>query len=351
MARAKAHPTPGARPGTLTPPAKAHATEIHVVDFDPDRIERIDVQGVRDLLAYRESASVTWIDVVGLRDVQVLEEVGEAFSIHPLALEDAVNVPVRPKTELHSECHLIVLQLLKPGRRGGIDRTQVTIYVGNNFLLTVREKPWDIFEPIHRRLDSGKRIRHNGPDYLAYTLIDLIVDSYFPLTEWLTDQVEKLEEEIIQSVGSGQVSRAMRLRKRIQMVRRTIWPTRELLRALQREESPFVSPETLVFLRDCSDHCDQLHDLMEHLVESTTQLTNLHSAQMSNMLNETMKTLTIMSTIFIPLGFLAGVYGMNFEFMPELHWRWSYPVVLGVMGSAAGGLLMYFRRRGWIGRK
>jgi magnesium transporter len=334
----------------LAPPSTSRSTTIRVHDFDADHLDVTEIKQTEELRPYRDSARVTWIEVTGLKDTPILSEVAEIFDIHPLLLEDAVNVPVRPKAEPWGQQLLVVLQMLRSDGAGQLDRGQVSLFVGENFVLTVSEQNWDIFSPIHSRLQSGTKIRQRGTDYFSYTLVDTVVDSYFPALEALGEHVDRMEEEITEHPHHEQVHAIMAMRKQLQTLRRYLWPTRDVMRALNHDETGLFGKDAHVYLRDCADHVDHALDLTDSLIDTTGQLASLHSSHMSDALNEIMKTLTIMSTIFIPLSFLAGLYGMNFHWMPELQLKWGYPAVLGLMLAIVVGLLILFRRRGWIGR-
>ncbi len=345
----KQHPELGAKPGSLVPGAHAVPPRIEVVDFGPDAHEVITCESVAECKRFVESASTSWVDVQGLGDVAKLEELAHVFGIHPLALEDAVNVPVRPKSEVYENFHLVVLRMLRMLEGGDIERSQVTLFVGHHHVLAMQESYGDVFDPVRRRTRTGSRMRTSGPDYLAYALIDLVIDGYYPALEKMGAAVEKLEDRITVHARPRQVGQVMALRHQLHEVRRDMLPMRDLVWSMLREESPFIRETTLPFLRDCYDHASQIVEVLDGYLEQTTQLIALHSAMMGNRMNEIMKVLTMTSTVFIPLGFLAGLYGMNFEYMPELKWRYAYFVVLGVMAALVIGLLFVFRRRKWIG--
>jgi magnesium transporter len=224
------------------------------------------------------------------------------------------------------------------------------LFIGDHVLLSIQELPGDVFDPVRKRTRTGARMRHRGPDYLAYALIDVVIDGYFPVLNPLGNRLEVLEEEITLRTRQDQIPSVMALRHELQALRRDIVPMRDLVWQMLREESPFLAEGTLTHLRDCYDHAAQIVDVVDGFVDHTSQLIALHGSMMSNRMNEIMKVLTIMSTIFIPLGFLAGVYGMNFAWIPELGFRYGYFILLGVMVTVAGLLLLYFRRRGWLGR-
>ena len=295
-----------------------------------------------------------WVDVTGLADVALIEEVGKVFGLHRLALEDVINAHQRPKSEVFDEHVFIVARMLVPG--AAVDSEQVALFVGSNFLVTFQEKPGDAFDPVRTRLRSPiSRIRQQSADYLAYALLDALIDGYFPVLEAIGEQVELLEDAVIARPQPEQVDRLHQIRRELLTLRRAIWPTRELVNALIRDEAPQFSETTRLYLRDCYDHAIQLMDIVETYREISSSLLDVYLSSQSTKMNEVMKVLTIIATIFIPLSFLAGVWGMNFNTaspwnMPELAWAFGYPVALLVMLVVALGLVYWFWRKGWIGR-
>jgi magnesium transporter len=265
-----------------------------------------------------------------------------------------VNAHQRPKLERHDDHLFIVLRL--PDRTEGLVTEQLSILLGRDFVLTFQERPGDCFDPVRERLRRPESpMRGRGVDYLAYALIDALVDSYFPLLESYGEQIEALEERVIARPEPARVVQIQRLRRELLEVRRALWPQREVLSALLREDTPCIAPGTRLFLRDCADHTAQLLDMVEIHREVSSGLLDLHLSSVSTRMNEIMKVLTIIATIFIPLGFIAGLYGMNFDTeispfnMPELEWRFGYPFALALMLAVALGMLAYFWRKGWLG--
>jgi magnesium transporter len=301
---------------------------------------------------------VTWVDVQGLGDVETVRALGDRFDLHGLALEDVINVHQRPKVELY-ENHVFIVTRMVGGPAtdgGGADTEQVAMFLGADFLLTFQERSGDCFEPVRERLrHAGGRIRAARADYLAYTLIDAVIDGYFPVLEGYGERVERLEDAVTARPDAALVAQIHALKRDLLTLRRAIWPQREMVNALIRDESSLVAEPTRLYLRDCYDHAIQLMDMIETYREIASGLVDLHLSSFSARLNEVMKVLTIIATIFIPLSFITGLYGMNFDpsasrwNMPELGWRYGYPFALGLMGVVAIGLLVYFRRKGWIG--
>ncbi len=346
----KRHPPAGSRPGTLVIPAGALPPKIHVLDYGPDAVEERDVASVEDLAAFIERDTVTWVDVQGIGDEAAIRRIGELFSLHPLALEDAINVPQRPKAEAYERFQLFITRMTRCDTGAEVDVEQLSIFFGPTFVLTLQERYGDIFDPVRERIRSGVGpIRRLGPDYLAYAIIDTVVDGYYPVLETIGDFLETLEEETLERAQPIHLRRMYEAKRQLLGLRRAIWPQREAINALIRTEHPLVSEMVRLHLRDCYDHAVQVIDVTESYRELVGTLMDLYLSIMGQRTNEVMKVLTIMATIFIPLTFVAGVYGMNFTHMPELAWPWAYPAVLGVMALTAGAMIAYFWRKGWIG--
>ena len=345
----------GVSPGTLVAPerAKPEPTRITVIDYNPDHLEELVVENVEECFKYFKTSSVTWINVEGLGDIEVVRKLGEKFNIHPLAQEDVLDVHQRPKVEDYEELHFIVLRTLT--YHDTLEQEQVSMFLGKNFLITFQENIGDIFDPVRERIRKGKvRIRNSGPDYLAYALIDALVDSFFPILEIFGEKIEALEEEVVEDPTTKTLAHIHDLKTELLNFRRAVWPERDMLSTLLREEFPLMKKETRVYLRDCYDHIIRAMDLLETYRELATSLMDVYLSSISNKTNEVMKVLTIIATIFIPLGVIAGIYGMNFNTtasplnMPELNWYWGYPTAIGIMVLVASGLLLFFRRKGWL---
>ena len=345
----KIHPPVGSKPGTLVINAQAERPVIHVMKYKPEHLEEHDVAEVGELQRLLEENTVCWIDVQGLGDEQVLRALAELFSIHPLALEDVVNVPQRPKVE-RFEKHTLCLSRMALVRDGQIDREQVSIFVGANYVLTFQERAGDVFDPVRARIRQGGPIlRSSGPSYLAYALLDAVIDGYYPIMEAFGEKLEALENEIVESPHPAILHQIHHAKRDLLALRRAIWPQREAVNALIRDEDPLISETVRVYLRDCYDHCVQIMDAVETYRELTGGLMDVYLSSIGNRQNEVMKVLTIMASIFIPLTFMAGIYGMNFQNMPELQTRWGYPFLLAAMVAVAAAMVWYFWRKGWIG--
>jgi magnesium transporter len=352
----KRYPKPGTAPGTLRPleePRTQHA-RVTVIDYSPEHCTEKSIDHVEDLAAFRDAESVTWINVDGLNDVPLLEALGRCFNIHPLTLEDILNCGQRPKLEDYGSYHFIVMKSLRTGQDDVLETEQISFILSERFVLTLQEIPGDSFEAVRERIRKGKgQIRRMGPDYLAYALIDALVDEFFPVLERYGERLEALEDTVITDATPPTLNEIHQIKRELLTVRRAAWPEREVINALQREGHDMVRAETRIFLRDCYDHVVQVIDMIETYRDLAAGLLEVYLSSVSNRMNEIMKVLTIISTIFIPLSFIAGVYGMNFDTrkslnMPELGWAWGYPAVLGVMLAVAVGLLFFFRRKGWF---
>lgn len=345
----KRHPAVGAPPGTLVLPDEPTPVVIRATTYWPDGVDERESLAVDDVPALLTGERVVWIDVHGLGDERVLRKLGAIFDIHPLALEDVVNVPQRPKAEAYEHQHLVITRMVRAAE-GYLDVEQVSLFIGSRYLLTIQERPGDVFDPVRVRIRAGKGlIRRSGPDYLAYALIDAVLDGYYPVLEELGDRLQSIEERILHEVRPSSQRSIHRIRRDLLVLRRAVTPQREAIAALVREESPLVSSTVRQYLRDCLDHAVQILDVIDTYRELASSLMDTHMSTMSQRSNDVMKVLTIMASIFIPLTFIAGLYGMNFDYLPELHYRWGYPALLGTMVLVALGMLVYFRRRGWLG--
>jgi magnesium transporter len=344
---------PGAAPGTLIADPNAAETQISAFSYGVDEIAEAHKCRAADVARLRGTAPVLWVDLSGLADVSAIEAVGGAFGLHQLALEDVINVHQRPKAEVYEDYLFIVFRMLSPAQAAHGE--QVSLFIGDNYVLTFQERPGDCFEPVRDRLRRNKgRIRQLGADYLGYALIDAAIDSYFPMLETVGEEIEALEDDVVADPKPVLVDDLHRIKRELLAIRRTVWPTREMLNTLIRDELPQITETTRPYLRDCYDHTIQLMDIVETYREIASSLLDVYLSSLSARMNEVMKVLTVIATIFIPLGFVASLYGMNFDRaspfnMPELGWRFGYPFALVVMAAIAGGLIWFFRRRKWIG--
>lgn len=342
---------PGSMPGTLSIEAGATPTTLVLIDYDATQATRTRLQSPEDCRPYLDTESVSWVDVQGLGNEEMLKRLGQVFHLHPLILEDVVNVPQRPKVEDHQDQLVIITRMvmLKPQGDGFISE-QVSLVLGKYYLLTVQEEPeYDCLGPVRERIRTDKGvIRKTGADYLAYALLDAIIDGFFPVLEAYGEQIELLEDEVVDNPTRQTLEKVHQIRRELLSLRRSIWPQREALNKLIRDQSNLISPDVQIYLRDCYDHIIQLLDMVETYRELASSLMDVYLSSVSNRMNEVMKILTVISTLFIPLTFIAGVYGMNFQYMPELDDPWAYPTVWAVMLAIAAGLIYFFWRRGWF---
>lgn len=347
----KRHPPVGSRPGTLVVTGEDVPPRIYAITYDRAAVTEGAVEDVSQLDPRLRTAGVHWIDVQGLGDEKVLRQIGRTFGLHTLVLEDLVNVPQRPKIEDYPDQLLLITRMARLSRSYGVDIEQVALLIGPNWVLSVQERYGDVFDPVRARIREGKGpIRESGADYLAYALLDTIVDGYYPVFEELGEVISRLESRMLARPSPHQVDRVNQLKAALDTIRRGLWPQLEALHRLPKEETRFISPPVRLYLRDTQDHCAQLVDALDSYREMVNGLVHTYLSVLSNRTNEVMKVLTILASIFIPLTFLAGIYGMNFEAMPELHSTWGYPAVLLLMLLTAGGMLLYFRKRGWLGQ-
>jgi magnesium transporter len=348
----KWRPPAGARPGTLAIPEGSPPPQVHRVTWSPNAMTHRLVENDDELREPAPEGSWSWVDVRGLGDEARLRRIAEIFSIEGLALEDAVNVPQRAKVQEYDGYLLVIARFPWLDAERKIATPQACLLIGPRQLITFQERYLGLFDPVRKRLTEGiGPIRQAGPDYLAYALIDAIVDHYYPVVEALSDELTSLEESAVEADDPDVLTRIHRVRREVAIIRRVGWPQREAVGQLARSPQPHVSAEVREYFRDTDHHIAQITELADSLREMAVGLTEIFMTQVSNRTNEIMKVLTLMASIFIPLTFLAGIYGMNFEDMPELRSRWGYPGVLIAMGVLAGVMLWYFRRRGWIGRR
>lgn len=344
------------RPGTLaiskaSPPPKI--TAIHY-SASEHRVETVDT--VDELAGAFDETDVTWIDVQGFGDRTIMRKLGTMFNLHPLLLEDVVNVPQRPKTEPYDDQLLLIVRMVRLDEddvtgQPVVDMEQVSMVITKHYLITFQERYGDILDPVRKRLIANKGlIRKRGPDYLAYVIADTIIDGYYPVLEIVGNHLESLETEVIDNPSPKVLSELNRLKNQLINLRRAIWPQREAINVLVRGDHTIISEEVGVYLRDTYDHCIQTSEVAEMYREMVTGLMNTYLSSVANRTNEVMKVLTIMASIFIPLTFMAGIYGMNFEHMPELKYEYSYAILWFAMGGVTISMLAFFWRKGWIGQ-
>lgn len=341
--------SPGAPPGVLIPDPSAPPTHVSVLAYDLEKHVEQKIDKLGDLKGYLEKHPVTWINVDGLGDVSLLQELAEMFKLHHLAMEDVVNVHQRAKAEPYGDHYYIVARMAWLEDRKWRSE-QVSIFFGSNFVITIQEDAsGDCLEPVRKRIRSGwGRSKVVNTDYLVYCLLDAIVDHYFPLVEDCGERLDELEIDLSRN-AKNIMGRLFDVKRDLLVMRRMAWPLRDALNSLMRDECPLISSETRLYLRDVHDHTIQIIDLVENYRDVAAGITDVHLAVVSQRTNEVMRVLTVISTIFMPLTFIVGVYGMNFEFMPEIKWRWGYPIIWLVMLAVTILLLIFFNRKGWLG--
>jgi magnesium transporter len=353
---------PGSPPGTLIIDPQSPLPRLQALTYGLNAFEERTPASLDELEASVGEGRTLWLNVDGLGHAETLERIGARFALHPLALEDVVNVHQRPKFEEYDDHLFLIVRmpLTPPGptasEPGVLHTQQVAICLGRDHVVTFQEVAGDAFEPVRHRLrNASSALRKGGADYLAYALVDAAIDAYFPLLEGFGERLEVLESEVVGQPRRVHVMQIHDLKRDLLTVRRAIWPMRDLLAAMLRDDTPLIAEHTRIYLRDCHDHTIQLIDMLETYREIASGLVDIHLSSLSNRMNEVMKVLTIIATIFIPLTFVAGVYGMNFDRaagpwnMPELAWRYGYPAVMALMLAVAFGLILWFRRMGWLG--
>lgn len=347
---------PSESPGTLIEPEGALEPVITVIAYDQVNVTEKTLEKPEDVEPLLGRFPVVWVNVDGLGNVSVLDRLGAIFELHPLALEDVLNTHHRPKAEAYDN-NVFVVARMATIRDGLLDMEQVSLFLGDNYVVSFQERAGDCLERVRQRIrNGGRRERYVQPDYLAYAMVDGIVDGYFPVLEHFNEILNDVEDAIVEDPGDHVVEQTHGVKRDLQVLRHGIWPLREALRKLY-DDMPRIREETKPFVRDCHDHVIQIADILETYRERSAGLTELYLSSLSYKMNEIMKVLTIIATIFIPLSFIAGVYGMNFDphvspfNMPELRWYLGYPFAWGIMLLVAAGLVYYFRRKGWMGGK
>lgn len=349
---------PGSAPGTVQHIGEKRLEEIQLTihDYDESHVDEIVIENIEECRPYLENPSKTWLKVYGLHDVEKLKSIWSYFDLHLLVQEDIVNTTQRPKAELYENNMYLVLRMLSYSREHNqLESEQVSIVLGKNYVLSFQESEEPFFQPVLDRLKTGNiRIRKHGVDYLAYALIDTIVDHYFKVLEDLGDRIVTLEDQLLVDPDHETFQQIHALRHDLIFFRKAVWPLRDTINSMIRDDSPFITDNTQIFLRDVYDHMIQIIDNIENYRDMIIGMHDMYMSQVSNKMNEVMKVLTIIATIFIPLTFIAGIYGMNFDpgtspyNMPELSWYWGYPVALMAMGIIGVLMIIFFKRKGWL---
>ena len=342
----------GLAPGTLmhVGEKKVEKVRIRLIGYDEKQLQEREIETIEECFPFKDKPTVSWINIDGLHDIDVIEKIGGCFAIHSLTLEDIVNTGQRPKVEDFDNYVYIVLRMLAyDEKEGHIRAEQVSFVLGPNLLISFQEQVGDVFSGVRERLRKGKgRIRKAGADYLAYALLDAVVDQYFIILETFGEKLESTEEELLSEHTQQTLEAIHTMKREMIFFRKQVWPLREVLGGLVRGEVSLISQATGVYLRDVYDHTIQVIDTIESLRDVLSGMLDIYLSTVSNKMNEVMKVLTIMATIFIPLTFIAGVYGMNFKYMPELEWHWGYFGALSIMVGVAVFMVFYFKKKTWL---
>jgi magnesium transporter len=344
--------TLGLAPGTVVHVGekKVDKVRITIIDYDEAQCEEKEAEQIEDCFAFKETPSVTWINIDGLHQPEVVEKIGERFGLHPLIQEDIVNTGQRPKMEDMEDYLFVALKMLYyDEKEDEVRAEQVSLILGANVVITFQERQGDVFNAIRERIRKGKGIvRKRGADYLAYALIDAVVDHYFLILERFSEMLEDMEGKVIADPTAETLQTIHSMKREMIFLRKSVWPLREAISGLERGQSALIKKKTHIYLRDVYDHTIQVIDTVESLRDMVSGMLDTYLSSMSNRMNEVMKVLTIFASIFIPLTFIAGIYGMNFQHMPELLWRGGYFIVLTVMGAVGLSMMVYFRKKKWL---
>ena len=345
----------GKPPGTLVHVGekKTDETRITLIDYDAEQLQERELSSIEEAFPLKDLPTNTWVNIDGLHQIDIIEKTGQHFNIHPLVLEDILNTGQRPKTEEYEDLIFVVLKMLYYNEDEEDDEKirseQFSLILGTNFLITFQEIQGDVFKAVRERIRKPQtRIRKAGCDYLAYALIDAIVDHYFLILEILGENIETLEEELLENPGKETVETIHALKQDMIYMRKQIWPIREVVNSLVKSESSLINESTHIYFRDVYDHTIQIIDTIESYRDVLAGMLDIYLSTVSNKMNEVMKVLTIIATIFIPITFVAGIYGMNFRFMPELEWRWGYLMFWCVIAGIVGFMVGFFKKRKWL---
>ena len=327
--------------------------KVTILEFDEQECREREITSFAECLMLDNPQTVTWLNVDGLQHLDDLQKIGDCFKLHPLIMEDILSTDQRPKMDEWPNLLYLTLRMLNFNETANeIDTEQLNLIIGSNYVITLHESDTNLFDALKSRIKSGQtRIRKSGADYLAYAILDLIVDNYFVILERFGETIEDLEEELVTNPVPRTLAGLHRLKRDMIILRKSVWPLREVLSKLERRESPLIKDSTGIYFKDVYDHVIQIIDTIESYRDMLSGMLDIYLSSVSNRLNEIMKVLTIIATIFIPLTFVAGVYGMNFKYMPELEWHYGYYLVLSFMALVSGIMLLFFKRKKWLGRK
>lgn len=342
----------GLSPGSLVHVGekKVEKVRLSVIDYDLEELNMHELDSVEEAFPFKESPTVSWFNVNGLHEVETIQKIGSHFGIHPLVMEDILNTGHQPKSEIFDDYIFTIIKMIKYKTEvKELEFEQVSIILGKNFVITFQERDGDIFEPIRKRIQNPKsRLRRNGADYLTYALLDVVVDNYYLIMEQLEETMESLEEAVLQKPDESLMRDIQKTKKEIILLRKSIWPLRETIDDLMTEDSNLIKEFTIPYLRDLYDHTIHVVESIEMFRDLVSGIMDLYLSNMSNRMNEVMKILTIVASIFIPLTFIAGIYGMNFENMPELKWSFGYPLIWILMVLIGVISVIFFKKRKWI---
>ena len=342
----------GLPPGTLVHigEKKTERIRIQVMEYDAERCEEREPASLEEGLPRVDRSGVVWINIVGLHQVDIIERMGSHFNWHPLMQEDVLNAVQRPKLDDYEDYLCIILKMLSvDAEKGRLKTEQISLVLGPNYVVSFQESVSGIFDPVRERVRKGKgRIRRCGADYLGYSLLDAVVDSYFVVLERVGEAIEDMEEDLLSNPKVETSHRVHHLKRELIFLRRCVWPLREVIGTIERGDSRLIQDKTRVFLKDVYDHTVEVIETVENFRDMVSGMIELYLSSLSHRLNEAMKMLTMIATLFIPLTFIAGVYGMNFKYMPELEWKMGYALVWLIMILVGGSMLLYFRKRKWL---
>jgi len=342
----------GLAPGTLVYVGEQKTAQVRIklIDYDEKEFQEKEVEKIEECFPFKDKPTVTWINIDGLQDTEVIEKIGKHFGLHPLVLEDILNTGQRPKMEDFEKYIFIVVKMIYfDDKENETKAEQVSFILGTNFVISFQEKPGDVFNTVRERIRKAKgRIRKADADYLLYSLLDAIIDSYFSILEMIGDKIEDLEEMVVAEPKPGSLQAIHELKREMIYLRKSVWPLREVINNFSKAESSLVQKSTNIYLRDIYDHTIQIIDTIETFRDMLSGMHDTYLSSISNKMNEIMKVLTIFAALFIPLTFIAGIYGMNFQFMPELNWRWGYFGIWGVIIAVGLSMLFYFKRKKWL---
>ena len=329
---------------------KVKKVKISLIDYGPEEYEEKDIDNIEQCFPYKDDHTITWINIDGIHDTMILKKLGECFGFHPLILEDILNTQQRPKLEDFTDYIYFVLKTIEyNSKTNAVSLEQVSIILGKNYVISLQEKPLKIYEPIRDRIKKDKsKIRNAGSDYLAYLLIDSIIDNYFSVLEKTGERIEHVENKLVTNPTQKTLKAIYDLKRNMLYMRKSTWPLREIISKLERGEISLINESTRIYIRDIYDHIIQVIDTIETFRDMLSGMVDIYLSSMSHKLNEIMKVLTIISTIFIPITFIASIYGMNFRFMPEITWKWGYLAVWAIILFIIVYMIIYFKRKKWF---